>query len=129
MIAKLFASFPPQPDVALRAEAYFEAFEGIPWRWVSRGLHSLVTEPGRVFCPSVPEVVGSVARLVRQARRKSDPSYVAHLAAGGESGDAAELRFLRGEVSASLERGVLPPGVSAEDAKAIAPSGEWEPPL
>jgi len=132
MIGKLFALYPPQPDVELRLEAYLEELRGIPWRWVSRAMADLTEEPGRVFCPSISELKGAIAKRIRQQRIREaqagvDTTYIAHRASGGE--DDNQIGWLRQVVSNDLERGLLPKGVEPQHAKEIAPpeddDGDW----
>jgi len=134
MVVKLFALFPPQPDVELRVESWLEELRGLPWRWVSRALAQLTSED-RVFCPSCSEVKVAVAKLVHAERRRSDPEYNAR-AATSEGHAEEQLQFLRRRLSAELERGIMPPGVSARDAlgsqqadTSLVPFGEgWDDP-
>ncbi len=125
MITKLFALFPPQPDVEMRLEAYTEELAAIPWRWVSRALARLTEEPGRVFCPAISEIKSVIARLIHGERRRTDPRYNASQVSGGDEG---QIRYLLDVVANELERGILPPGVTAAQAKAIAPKAEdgWD---
>jgi hypothetical protein len=77
---KLFAMFPPPPDMEASVAAYIEQTRDIPWLFVSHALKRLVDRPvfdrgslmPRKWLPTISEVRYEAARVVREFKLKSE---------------------------------------------------------
>lgn len=118
IVAKMLALYPRREDPELTLEAYAEELRNIPWRWVSAAMRDLTEEPDRVFGPSISEVKVALAKVIRRARRKANGGSLPEDVSEYRQIDATrEIKWLTDRVAADLERGKLPPGVTAQQLR------------
>lgn len=68
MMAKLFAMYPPRPDVEATMMAYLEETRKVHWFVLSHAMHR-VTHQKREWLPSCYEILRAAAQFLREQSR------------------------------------------------------------
>ena len=73
LLTKLMALYPSRPGVSpeMVLTAYLDETSEVPLPWLREGLRGFRTEPGRVFLPSISEVLTACAKRIRSERLKA----------------------------------------------------------
>lgn len=101
-MAKLFALYPPRPDVEASMMAYLEETRAVHPYVLSHALHR-VTRQKREFLPSCYEILRAAAGYVRERhrlRRGLNPGYNAWIGAGDD--DSIDIDRWLGEQALAL---------------------------